>query len=96
MEFDKSHLLGTIPWQPGHEGFYRSLLSAYSTGSTGDNQRALASVARGDKEMAVRWLEAMAVDDPSEVALYVRCPEFDSLHAEPRFQALLRRMNLRP
>ena len=48
----------------------------------------------GDNARALDWLEkAYAERDPSMT--YISCmPLWDPLRAEPRFQALLRRMNL--
>jgi hypothetical protein len=48
----------------------------------------------GDRARALDWLEkAYAERDPFMV--YIGCdPRFDSLRAEPRFQALLKRMGL--
>jgi len=47
----------------------------------------------GDKERALEWLErAFANRDPG--MLYLRLPEFDSVREDPRFQDLMRRMNL--
>jgi TolB-like protein/DNA-binding winged helix-turn-helix (wHTH) protein/Flp pilus assembly protein TadD len=50
----------------------------------------------GDKNMALAWLER-AFDErfPGMVVLKVE-PFFDTLRSEPRFQALLRRMNFPP
>ncbi len=48
----------------------------------------------GDKERAVDWLEK-AFEDRDPAMTYIGCaPIFDPLRAEPRFQALLRRMNI--
>jgi serine/threonine protein kinase/Tfp pilus assembly protein PilF len=94
-EFDKSGTLGKIAWQPGREGFYRALGEA-SAKTAGDPQGGFASAGLGDKEKTMRWLEHIAGDDPAGVGVYFRRPEFDFLHADPGFQALLKRMNLQP
>jgi len=48
----------------------------------------------GDKERALEWLEK-AFDDRSLEMIFLKVdPRFDSLHADPRFAGLLRRMGL--
>ena len=48
----------------------------------------------GDRARALDWLEkACAERDPNVMYLGIN-PVLDSLRAEPRFQALLRKMNL--
>jgi len=52
-----------------------------------------AYVGIGQKDQAVAWLER-AYDDHDQGMVYIAAyPGFDRLHSEPRFQALLRRMN---
>jgi hypothetical protein len=47
----------------------------------------------GDKRQALEWLEK-AYQDRSELLIFLNVsPVFDSLHSDPRFQSLLRRMN---
>ena len=47
----------------------------------------------GEKDLALQWLEkAFEVRDPNMP--YLGLPEYDSLRSDPRFQDLLRRMNL--
>ncbi len=47
----------------------------------------------GEKERALEWLErAFANRDPNMP--YLLLPRYDSLRDDPRFQDLLRRMNL--
>jgi len=38
----------------------------------------------------------MADEDPGDVDVFMRRPEFDSLHSEPGYLALLKRLNLQP
>jgi TolB-like protein len=94
-EFDKSAaFLGKIEWQPGRDGFYRSLLSV-----SGNRQMAVesaAAAALSDNRRAIQALDRMSVEAPQDAAVYVRRPEFESLHADPAFVALLHRMNLQP
>ncbi len=58
------------------------------------NELAQTCAMLGDKACALDWLErASEARDPN--VPYITCfPMFDSLRSEPRFQALLRRMNL--
>jgi len=38
----------------------------------------------------------MADEDLGDVDVFMRRPEFDSLHSEPGYLALLKRLNLQP
>jgi TolB-like protein/tRNA A-37 threonylcarbamoyl transferase component Bud32 len=54
---------------------------------------AMLYVQAGDKGRALEWLEkAFEVRDPNTPCIGL--PDFDSLRSEPRYQALLRKMNL--
>jgi hypothetical protein len=59
-------------------------------------QESIAAAALGDKDRAIRSIEQLAIDIPPDAAIYMRRPEFESLRSDPRFQALLRRMNFEP
>lgn len=48
----------------------------------------------GEKEEALHWLEKAVERRPFLMALVGADPIFDDLRSEPRFQAVLRRMNL--
>ncbi len=48
----------------------------------------------GDKEHAIAWLERAYRERPRALVYIKVEPQFDSLRSDPRFQALLRRMNL--
>jgi serine/threonine-protein kinase len=57
---------------------------------------AIAYLGAGDKDVALGWLEK-AYDTRDHDLVFVNCwPMFDPLHSEPRFQALLRRMQFPP
>ncbi len=57
---------------------------------------ALVYVGLGDKPQALEWLEK-AYEDRSYRLTWIKVlPQFDSLHRDPRFQDLLRRMGLPP
>jgi serine/threonine protein kinase/Tfp pilus assembly protein PilF len=97
-EFDKAApFISNVVWQPGREGFYRALLgSIHASTTVVDEEESVAAMALGDKERTLQSLERLSVDIPQDAVIYVRRPEFEPLHSEPRFQALLRRMNLEP
>jgi Tfp pilus assembly protein PilF len=95
VEFGKSGLVGDITWQPGREGFYRSLLSSESR-TASQPEEAFAAAALGDEQRAIQALERIANEDPADVAIFVRRPEFDALHSEPEFLKLLGRLKLQP
>jgi hypothetical protein len=64
--------------------------------SRGRNAQLLATVhaALGDKDDAFRLL-FMAIEEPRGLPVYVNTdPPFDSLHSDPRWKEVLRRMNL--
>jgi len=92
-ELDKSAILGKIEWQAGREGFYKSLLAVPSNEEVVES---IAAAALGDAARAIRSLGHLADIDPQDAAVYIRRPEFDSLHADPGYIALLHRMNLQP
>jgi TolB-like protein/DNA-binding winged helix-turn-helix (wHTH) protein/Tfp pilus assembly protein PilF len=52
-----------------------------------------AYVGLGQKDQAVTWLERAYEDHDQGMVFIAAYPGFDRLHSEPRFQALLRRMN---
>ncbi len=50
----------------------------------------------GRKDQAFEELSRSVAVDPGDAAIYIRRPEFDSLHSDPRYAELLHRMNLAP
>ena len=57
---------------------------------------AIVYVGLGDKAQALEWLEKAYEDHSFRLTFIKTWPELDSLRGEPRFQELLRRMNLAP
>jgi len=97
IEFDKAPLLaGKATWQPGRDGFYRALLAASTQVGEVSPLEGIAAAALGDKQRAIDTLERMAALGALETPAFMRRPQFDLLHTEPRFQALLKKMNLQP
>jgi serine/threonine-protein kinase len=85
--------------EAGYKGAFRALadLMAERYGKPGESLRALDIynhyLDAGDHELSMDWLEKAYEDyDPS--MLYLGLPYYDPLRSYPRFQELLRKMNL--
>ena len=50
----------------------------------------------GDRDNAIKWLEKCAVLEDDLLQTFVRSPLLDPLHGDPRYDALLRKLNLVP
>lgn len=74
----------------GKEAYYRAYLQTVGPSSL---LSALSYAMLGRKDEAFRTLTSGLEDDPFSVA-FIRRPEFDSLHSDPRWAELLGRMNL--
>jgi serine/threonine-protein kinase len=55
---------------------------------------ALIHVGLGEKEEALNWLEKAMLDRSEAAGWFAVTPELDGLRSEPRFKAMLKRMNL--
>ena len=55
---------------------------------------ALIYVGLGDKEEALNWLEKQMSGRSETANTYAVAPELDDLRDDPRFKAMLKRMNL--
>jgi len=55
---------------------------------------ALIYIGLGDKEEALNYLEKHMLSHAETASTYATAPELDSLRSEPRFKAMLKRMNL--
>jgi serine/threonine protein kinase len=55
---------------------------------------ALICIGLGDKEEALNWLEKQMSGHSETANTYAVAPELDGLRSEPRFKAMLKRMNL--
>jgi serine/threonine protein kinase/tetratricopeptide (TPR) repeat protein len=58
--------------------------------------QASASAQLGDRENALMWLEKSAANQDDLLPYYIRSPLLNPLHGDPRYDALLRKMNLVP
>jgi len=57
---------------------------------------ALAYLGLGEKDQTFHWLDQAYLQHDGNLALLKVEPKFDSLRSDPRFNDLLRRMNLTP
>lgn len=55
---------------------------------------ALIHIGLGEKEEALNWLEKAMLDRSEAAGWFAVTPELDGLRSEPRFKAMLKRMNL--
>lgn len=55
---------------------------------------ALVYLGLGEKDEALNWLEKEIAERGSNTRYYANAPELDDLRAEPRFKAMLKRLNL--
>jgi tetratricopeptide (TPR) repeat protein len=82
----------------GSKGYYREelrqLKDTSSRGYVLPKYLVLTELQLGDTEETFKWLEA-AYKDRTEPLVYLKVdPRFDSLRSDPRFEDLLRRVNL--
>jgi eukaryotic-like serine/threonine-protein kinase len=83
--------------EAGHRGAFRRLAehraARFNQTHSGPTAVAIAYIMAGDHALAVDWLEkAYEARDPN--LPYIGGPDFAPVRSEPRFQTLLRRMNL--
>jgi eukaryotic-like serine/threonine-protein kinase len=64
-------------------------------GSDRSGSVAIAAALCGNKDQAFQFLDKAYADGDSELLLAIRMPALDSLHSDPRFAELLRKMGLR-
>jgi eukaryotic-like serine/threonine-protein kinase len=74
------------------EAYYRARIEAARTEWGVEAARSYAMLGETDK--AFQGLEQMLKDDSVDLVTWIRAPEFDSIRADPRYCALMRRMNL--
>ena len=55
---------------------------------------ALIYIGLGDKDEALNWLEKHMLSRAETASWYAVSPQLDELRSEPRFKAMLKRMNL--
>ena len=86
--------IGTDPgsYSPDAQGFTKEMLSP-THGPLPANV-ALAYAVAGDPEKAFEYLERAYSEEDSELLAVIRFPGFDSLHSDPRWADLLKKMGL--
>jgi tetratricopeptide (TPR) repeat protein len=81
--------------RPRAEQEMRRLLEQARTGYVSADVIALLYTGLGDKQKALDWLERAYQQNAWAMYVIKAEPMFDPLHGEPRFEALVRKMNLR-
>jgi tetratricopeptide (TPR) repeat protein len=83
----------TVDFGTGKEGFFQGLLKLQGDRSL---YRPLVYAMLGRKDEAFQDLTRDIEDYPVDMVFWIRRPELDSLHSDPRYAELLHRMNLSP
>jgi len=79
----------------GKEGYYQARLKLNEELEGGYNlQSAIDDAMLGKKDDALRSLYTAFENDPGDLVTWIRRPECESLHSDPRFEELLRKMKL--
>jgi Tfp pilus assembly protein PilF len=76
----------------GKEDYYKATLKSPTRGFGLD--RAMADAMLGKKDEAFQTLDRAVTEDSVDVITWIRRPEFDGLRSDPRYAALMRRMDL--
>ena len=84
--------LATLYARAGKKAQARKMLARVN-GETRPVVMALAQAALGNKDEAFRWLDKAYETRDSNLLFIKAMPDFDPLRSDPRFQALVRRMN---
>lgn len=76
----------------GRQGFYQAEVKFRQGFSLLD--LAVAEAMLGQKHEVFRMFDAALADDAVDLITWIRRPEFDSLHGDPRYATLMRRLKL--
>jgi Flp pilus assembly protein TadD len=82
----------TLDFGSGKDGYYRARLRLEEEGHLFQHPVFLAML--GEKDETFRQLDLSFAIDPQDLIFWIRRPEYNSLHSDPRFAELLKRMNL--
>jgi tetratricopeptide (TPR) repeat protein len=91
---DEIKKIGTdsASYRPDAQGFIKTMLSP-AHGSLPANV-ALAYALAGDRKKAFEYLERAYSEEDSELLAVIRFPGFDSLHSDPRWADILKKIGL--
>jgi len=81
-------------WSNNAKGYSESLLAAVIEDETGYADAALGLALNGDRDKAFEYLNKAYSMHDSELVLAIRFPALDSLHSDPRWADLMRRLDL--
>jgi serine/threonine protein kinase/tetratricopeptide (TPR) repeat protein len=79
-------------WSPDAQGYLKLMLEPGLAGPP--SNIAVAYALEGDRNRALDYLEKAYSEQDSELMACIRFPAFDSLHSEPRWADLMRRLGL--
>ena len=83
-------------WSADAKGYNELALVALPKLGEGEADAALSLAVRGDREKTFEYLERAFSEQSTGLSLDIRFPALDSLHSDPRYADLLRRMGLTP
>jgi serine/threonine protein kinase/tetratricopeptide (TPR) repeat protein len=89
-----SHTPGN--WSADANGYNEQALVALPKLGEGEADTALTFAVRGDRDKTFEYLERALSEESAGLSLDIRFPALDSLHSDPRYADLLRRMGLTP
>ena len=89
--------------QPGKSEYWRGILEVARLRSENSGEgfserifQVTAWAQLGDHEKAIAWLEKSAANEDDLLPNFIRSPILDPLHGDPRYVAMLRKLNLTP
>jgi len=92
-----------MPAHPGKNEYWHGLIEVARVRSESSGEsfterifQAVAYAQLGDRDKSIAWLEKSAAHDDDLLPNFMRYPIFDPLHNDPRYVAVLRKLNLAP
>jgi TolB-like protein/tetratricopeptide (TPR) repeat protein/predicted Ser/Thr protein kinase len=78
----------------GKDAYYTAVEKLQTNGDA--YERSLLYAAWGKKDQALQALQKFLQEDPSDAAVFLRLPEYDSIRGDPRYQQFMAKINLKP